>query len=353
MRALLLLSLVACGEGAELADKARAAVQAQDLSGRVGAELLGKTVWLEAPMFDRDCLTSNHLAFPDDSRNRPATAGRRLTPTYDAQRWFTASTDKGYCVLLGTDATPTVGTPRDVDGVMSVPITYSLGTTSGFGKCLTSESMDVLVRLEGDGVSDSSWLGGACPHPLPLGDDRPGTKSRPTTAAPKAPSRDEVVGLFTALDTALAERDYLAAREQVQCYNLFEADKVGSCAVAEFLALGPAKGGVIGATTWLEYAAPSVDGFTRITADGKDKSLFRVHFTHKRTKKDRSVGVQWVGGKWKVVGVVELKGEGLTSVRFLSDLHDATRRDIFERRMGGEKIDYRGQAPVDEAPPAE
>jgi hypothetical protein len=64
--------------------------------------------------------------------------------------------------------------------------------------------------------------------------------------------------------------------------------------------------------------------------------------THKRTKRDRSMSVEWVGGEWRIVGVVGAKGADLTSARFVYDLHKNDRRDIFLRRLNGEKIDEQG-----------
>ena len=56
------------------------------------------------------------------------------------------------------------------------------------------------------------------------------------------------------------------------------------------------------------------------------------------------MAVQWVDGRFKLVAVVSLRGEGLTTPRFVYDLDRKDRRDIFERRYKGEKIDEKGNS---------
>ena len=56
----------------------------------------------------------------------------------------------------------------------------------------------------------------------------------------------------------------------------------------------------------------------------------------------RSLTVQWVDGQYKLMAVVSLKGEGMTSPRFVYDMHVPQRRKIFEKRLKGEPIDERG-----------
>ena len=91
---------------------AKAAVEAAfaeaNPPGRTGLELAGKAVWLGTSAFDKSCLESKDLAFNDDPGSRPASSGPRISPTYAAQRYLTASTELGYCVYLGDTPVLTV-----------------------------------------------------------------------------------------------------------------------------------------------------------------------------------------------------------------------------------------------------
>ena len=63
--------------------------------------------------------------------------------------------------------------------------------------------------------------------------------------------------------------------------------------------------------------------------------------------------MQWADGGWHLVGFVGRKAEGLTIARFFYDLHRKDKREVFERRLGGEQIDENGH-PLDPfAAPAE
>jgi hypothetical protein len=95
---------------------------------------------------------------------------------------------------------------------------------------------------------------------------------------------------------------------------------------------------------WSEGVFVDLEHFGAITADRQDATLFHVGLKHHRSKKPRTMAVQWVDGRFKVVAVVSLRGEGLTTPRFVYDLDRKDRRDIFERRYKGEKIDALGNS---------
>jgi hypothetical protein len=119
--------------------------------------------------------------------------------------------------------------------------------------------------------------------------------------------------------------------------------------VGELVAVGPQPRGQERAedgTPWLEFAVASFADFERVVPERKDPTLYHVTLTHKRTGRDRSFGVQWEQGKWKLLGVVDAKAEGLTFLRFLYDLHDPARMATFDRRLKGEKLDEKGQPPA-------
>jgi len=152
-----------------------------------------------------------------------------------------------------------------------------------------------------------------------------------------------------AFDQALHDADFAAAREQTRCVNLFENPMWNACSLGELVSVGPsfvASRGRDG-TPWLEYTLKKADDIGRILPDKQDPTLFHVMMKHKRTGKDRSFAVQWADGDWRLFGVVGQKAEALTSMRFVSDLHDRTRRDVLERRIAGEKIDHNGN-PLEE-----
>jgi hypothetical protein len=353
-----LAALTACG-GPPLTDaavKAEATTQlaAANPAGRTGLQVEGKGVWFAGPMIDPECVLSKQIAFHDDEKSRPAMAKKisRITPTYASQRWFTASTDRGYCIYVGDDPFGTVGEVRWIEDHWEVDIELGLGKKMPYGECFATHHLNRTItvhpadegppRIEGD----LAMVGPACPHPLPSGEERGGSDKRPEARPARAPKRAEVQAALEALDNALWDGDFLAAVEATSCFNLWEEKKVGSCSVGELIGVGPVKRGELRAqdgTSWLGATADSIDAFRSITADRSDRTMYQVHYRDARSKKDRTVTVQWVDDTWKVVGVVEIKGEGLTSARFVTDLHDVKRRKIFERRMKGEEIDYRGE----------
>lgn len=354
IRLLLPTLLLACGEAPMDSEPAKAAVRAAfekaNPPGRTGLLLKGHHVWLEAEYFVPTCLESKDLAFNDDPRGRPTGGGGRITPTYAAQRWLVADTDKGFCVLLGVDPKIELGEVSYGGDVWRVKTQISMGTPSPWFECLdpkhTSRVVEVRYDKEGKAnvETDLGLFQGDCPHPLPVGEDRTPKASSASTST-KAPTKAEIVELVTKFDAALDAADHASAREMTSCVNLFESPVFGTCSLGEFLTVGPAFASEMKprhGTPWLEYGLKKPEDIGTISKDAKDPSLFHVNFTHARTGKNRSFSVQHRDGGWKMFGVVETKGEGLTPVRYLLDLHERERRDILQRRMAGEKLDARG-----------
>ena len=75
-----------------------------------------------------------------------------------------------------------------------------------------------------------------------------------------------------------------------------------------------------------------------------DPTLFHVVMSHRKQNTKRSMSVQWANGQWKMFAVVSIPGAGLTGLRMMNDLHEKKYRDIFEQRLAGAKIDYRGNS---------
>jgi|GEM_PF-1935017 len=355
-----------CGAVATPSEEAARAVLEPALTqatpaGRTGLLLKGKAVWLQAPMFDKSCLEQNDLAFNDDPASRPSSGGGipRISPTYKNQRYLLASTPTGYCVLLGDGLKAEIKDARydwATKDRWHFTVAYTMANPTPWFGCLdpTVRERDIVVRQgEGEGAAPIiegtlAIAEGDCPQPMPGGEERT-ARPRPSSAAPRPPSKADVEKLVKAFDDALWQGDFAAARDQLACYNLFEEDTFGSCSLAEVIALGPVPRGeprMQDGTPWLEYLQDSPAAFGRISPDRKDKSLFHVEVTHKRTGKVRTFSVQWVGGAWKLVGVVGRQAESITTVRILTDLGDKDKRDIFERRLAGEPIDEQGN-PLD------
>lgn len=352
----LLLLAAACGPSLE-PEGARKAVQdafaAANPPGRAGLLLEGKAVWLQAGMFDDSCLEQKDLAFNDDPKRRPSGSRPRISPTYMNQRWITASTPTGYCVYLGTDPTTEVGGAEWVEDRYLVEASVKITSPSPWFECLEPEARERTVQVVEDEsggakvMDDMGLFSGDCPRPLPEGEERRAGRA-PTEAPPKPPTRAEVVSLAERLEDAFYRGDFGLAQELTSCYNLFEKERYGTCSVGEYVAVGPSLHGdprPQDGTPWLEYSIASLDDLGAITRDGRDPTLFHVNMTHKRTGRDRSFAVQWVGGKWKMVGVIGLLAEGLTTVRYVYDLHRPDRRAIFQRRLEGEELDEKGNPP--------
>lgn len=341
----------------EQAEAARAAVEeawAQgNPAGRTGLELRGKHVWLEGPMFNNKCLEQNHLAFNDDGTKRPPGSPPRISPTYKNQRFITASTDVGYCVYLGDDPKLEVTDVSWGGDAWRVSAKVSMGKATKWFECLdpAHHERQLLVTIDDAGKAtidgNLDLFQGACPNPLPGGEERGPGKPYPQNDH-AAPSKAEVVKLARALDDALFEGDFEKVQAMTACYNLEdESPHFGNCSVGEFISVGPSFHGEQrqkDGQPWIEYAIGDLDDIQRIVKDKKLKGIYHATMTHKRNKRDRSFAVQWVGGEWKMVGVIGRKAESLTAVRYLYDLHRADKRDVLLRRLEGEEIDENGNS---------
>ncbi|MFH1465845.1 MAG: hypothetical protein ABIO70_15770 [Pseudomonadota bacterium] len=350
----LALGLTGCPTVPEEAAEAaiKQAFEAANPPGRVGAEVLGKSVWLSAPFFEEECLTQNDLAFPDDPTKRPRSQkGLRISPTYKNQRYITGFTEKGWCIYMGSDPTLDLRKGEWKGDHWAYLGIVGLGEPSPWFQCLDYKTThrELVVTKGEDGQpkvsGDIAMFDDACPHPLPGGEQRRGS-SRPSARAPRAPSLDEVKGMLRDFDQALYDRDFEKALGMVSCYNVFEEQRYGSCSVAELINLGAMPRGGVARTEdgppWTMNAFDSYDQLKRVFADRDDPSLFHVGIKPTRGDADRSLAVQWAGGAFKIVGVVGLLAEDLTSMRIVYDLDRKERRAIFERRMQGEPIDERG-----------
>jgi hypothetical protein len=356
---LIVLSLLACGPGLS-ADAAKEAVQSAAVAanppGRTGIELLGKSRWTQAPMFNRECVEQKDLAFADTPADRPASAGgiQRISPTYKNQRYITSATQDGWCVLIGEDIQVSVGEPAINGESWMVPVSYTMRSASPWFECLESSwvgrTVQVSANEAGEPVFDADLdlAPGVCPLPMPLGEERPAGQ-RPKKAPSKAPSKADVLKAAKAFDQALWDHDLLGALEHVSCYNLLEDQKYGSCTASELIQVGPHPRGeqrMEDGVAWTELVIRDLDDLGSIKKDAKIPTMFHVNVKHKRTGRDRSFSVEWADGAWKLVGVLGRGSEDLASLRFMYDLHDGERRDIFLRRLEGEAIDAKGN-PLD------
>ncbi len=312
--ALALVLLGGCG-GEDRREEARALVEQAFASavrpGDFGTEVLGKGVWYRSPVFDPKCLQSKNLAFGDD----PAKRGReapRISPTYDAQRFFTASSEEGYCVLLGKDLKQQIGELEDFhDGAMLVNVTYTANDTTPFWKCLDSRAVarPVRVLLAEDGsLSIEGQIGlhqGGCPSPMPEATTKRKASTRPAAKPPGKPSVADARTAAKRFDDALWEHDARAAVDALSCFNLFEDKKYGTCATSEVLALGPITRGsprLQDGPPWTMNAFKSFDDLGPISVDRKDPTMFHVQVAPARGKrKRRTMALQWAGGGWKLL----------------------------------------------------
>lgn len=319
--------------------------------GRTGVEVLGKTVWFEAPMFDKSCLEKKDLAFNDDARIRPPGSPPRITPTYQNQRWFTASTEKGFCIYLGDSPQLTVEDVSWGGDAFRVSTKVSMAKATPWFECLDEahKTRQFRVTIDDAGKADIDGrldlFQGACPAPLPEGEAR-GPGKAPPKVPHAAPSKAEVVKLARSLDDALYEGDFGKAQAMTACYNLEDAKPhYNNCSVAEFLMLGPAFHGEQRAqdgTPWTEYTIRDLDELQRIVPDKNLKGVYHVTMVHRRTKRDRSFAVQWADDQWKMVGVIGKKAESLTNVRYVYDLHRKDKNEVFRKRLDGEELDEAG-----------
>jgi len=331
------------------------AFSAANPGGRLSLELGGRNVWLEAGMFEPSCLEQKDLAFNDDPQSRPSGSPPRISPTYQNQRWITGTSERGVCVVLGADPTAEVTNVAYGGEYWVVDLDIKVTDPSPWFSCLTEKHRhrQVAVKILDGGtpeVIDNVSLGqGGCAPDLPGDVERKG-HVRPKKSPKKPPPSSKVAKLAVDFDKALFESDFKAARALTKCVNVFEDPMWDACAIGELVAVGPSFAGEQRSrdgTPWIEYTVRDISDFGRIVADKTDPTLFHVMMKHKRSGKNRSFSVQYDDGDWFLFGVVGQKAEALTSMRFINDLHDATKRDILERRVNGEKIDHQGN-PLEE-----
>ncbi len=355
------LTLLLTGCPAVPEEDARAGIQQAfeqaNPPGRTGIELVGKAVWLRGPMFQDSCLHAKDLAFTDDpkSRARGAKDIQRITPTYQNQRFITGFTEKGWCVYVGDSPSMQLGEGSWSDGRWSFDASFAIQDPTAWFECLTPDMLqrEVIVRADDAGhpevETDMSLFADSCPKPLPGGEERRAAV-RPSSPAPRPPTPAQARVLLDKFDQALYDRDYQAALALVSCYNLYEEQKYGTCSVAELITLASLPRGSgprpEDGPSWTQGTADSLDALGAIQRDRDDPTLFHVEVKSRRGGDKRTLALQWVRGEWKLVGVVGLQAEDITTMRFIYDLHRKEKREIFERRMQGEQIDEKGN-PVD------
>ncbi len=322
--------------------------------GPVGIEAIGKGVWWRVPALDGDCLRDKQLAF----RNAAPGAGATVSPTYEAQRVFQAATDTGFCIWLGEDlALTTKEEVEQIDGVWVVDATFAMGKPTKWWECVDPLHKERPVRVLADAEgtlafeSPPELFGGDCPHPLPLvNPERKPAGARPKAAPSGSPSSDDVKAAAKRLDDALWAGDLAAALEATACYNLYEEHPFGACSAAELVNVGPITRDELrrrDGPPWTMNVFDSLGGLGRISRDRDDPTLFHVVVERGNLRNPkRTISVQWVDGSWRVVGLVQRKAEGLTTVEYVTDLGRNDKRRIFERRLAGEDIDHRGLPPL-------
>ena len=327
----------------------------QNHSGAVGTQALGKGIWYRADAIKGTCLTSKHWGHIDDPRTSSAAdkaSVRRISPSYSAQRFWTASTEEGYCIYLGDDLSMKVTEVNKMGDAYVAEVTYSVARPDGWWDCVEDDVKNTFVRVveTDDGAlsieSEVGIFGGACPNPLPLGNiDRKGD-TRPKAKPKKAPTGDDAIAAAKAFDDALFAGDLTAALDALSCYNLYEKTKYGTCAPSELLNLGPIPRGnprMQDGPPWTMNAFKSLEDIGRPVADAKDPTLFHAQVKAAKGKyKARNISIQWVDNTWKLVGVIGKQAEGLTTVVAVYDLDRKAKREIFEKRMAGEEINEDG-----------
>jgi len=350
-----LLILSSCGGvtagGGEAAEAlVQSAFDAQSQPGPFGTEAHGKGVWYRAPAISTNCLMKKDWGFRDDPSHSPnSDSSPRMSPVFNAQNHWTYATEKGYCIYLGDNLTMEVKGSTKLMEVWSVDVEYSMGRPDGWWECVDPKMKNRAIRvitnaageLEIDG--DAGLFQGGCPAPLPIeGIDRK-AKNKPK-GKPNPPTKAEAMAAAKKLDDALWAQDYNGALNAISCYNLFNKSPYGSCAVSEIINVGPIPRGEMrmqDGTPWSMNVFKSVDNFGKITPDKVDKTMFHIEVKaedRKRKRQHRTVAIQKVDGEWKLVGFVNAQGEGLTSMRFVYDLDRKEKREIFDRRLKGEKI---------------
>lgn len=318
--------------------------------GRLSWVLDGKAQWSEGRGFERSCLDEKDIAFHHHLK------AAKIQPTLSAQKYFTTSTKKGYCLDMGE------GLSIVVDSIASDSASVSAGsykTTVHFEmkeptpwfSCLSENflSRDIYLKFKDGAISidDSSGLAlredEECIQPGVAFVERKETP-RPTEAPKKAPSQAEIQDLLTKFDQALFDYDYAKATSYVSCANLIDA-KWGYCTLAELLPLGQIlkEERMRDGNPWLSNTARDFSVFTTVTRDSKDPTMYHLRYKDRRNKKPLSISIQYVGGEWKLFGAIAEVQQGITPLSFILNLHDKETKEIFERRLAGEQIDSKGR----------
>ena len=315
-------------------------------TGAVGVEALGKGVWYRADALNTGCLQTKAWAF----RGKSGGDNPRFSPTYEAQRAFQYPTDEGYCLWIGDDLSMTAQTVSRLGEAWIVDVEFAVARPAGWWECVDDGQRRAPVRVvEVDGAlqieSDPALFGGACPRPLPVVNfSRKASSSKPRRP-PRPPTRAEIVDAARKLDDALWAHDLAAALQATACYNLYEEEPFGACSAAELVNVGPIPRGDIRRSDgppWSMNAFDDLEAIGSPERDRADKTMFHAQVKAAGRHPRRTIAVQWVDDAWRMVGIVQRKAEGLTSVEYVVDLARPERRDIFDRRREGEAIDFAG-----------
>lgn len=356
------LSALACGGGGGSQGEAAAALvrdtfAARRVDGAVGVEALGKGVWFRAEAFNSGCLEQKEWAH----RDRSGGEAPRISPNYEAQSVFQQTTPEGWCVWIGDGLQMQTGAVNRLGDAWVVDVTFTQERPGGWWECVAEEQRQGVVRVREapDGAlsieKEPALWGGACPRPLPVVNPSRTAARPPKAPPPRPPTGPEVQAAVKAFDDALYDHDLQAALDALACWNLFEKEPFGACSAAELVAVGPLPRGASrreDGTPWSQNQFSSFEGFGRPEPDRKDPTLFHVEVKPGDGKRPRrTISLQWVEGGWRLVGAVQRKAEGLTSVELVLDLDRKEKREIFDRRVAGEPIDAQGNPLDGKEPP--
>ena len=361
MRTHILICLAALGCSSQMPEEVvrktiEDAFLAENPAGRIGWELVGKGQWFEGTSFSKGCLIDREFAYPNFD-----TVGQ-LTPSVLGQTYLVSSTQRGFCIDLGREARLVIDSIEPVSemsqgwDIQNITAHFEVDDPTPWFECLNEDVQTRTFYVEDKNgtptVNDLSQVrltSNNCTGNTTKAEERKST-SRPTKEPTKAPTMDQIKALATEIDEALYSADFKKAMSLTSCVNLLdpaqaEAAKWGFCTLGDFVNLGPSTKGqqrLQDGPPWLEGTAYKFDAFEKIQADKEDPTLFHVLMKHRRSKETRSFAVQWADGKWKMFGVYSVISQGVSAVRFMNDLHDKEKRDIFNRRLSGEKIDHKG-----------
>ena len=361
MRTLSLISLAAIGCSSQMPeDVVRKTIEdaflAENPAGRIGWELVGKGQWFEGTSFSKGCLIDREFAYPNFD-----TVGQ-LTPSILGQTYLVSSTQRGFCIDLGREARLVIDSIEPVSemsqgwDIQNITAHFEVDDPTPWFECLNEDVRSRSFYVEDKNgtptVNDLSQVrltSNNCTGNTTKAESRK-SGSRPTATPPKAPTMDQVKSLTTKLDEALYNADFDKVMDMTSCVNVLDPEqdeeaKWGYCTLGDFVNLGPSTKGqqrLQDGPPWLEGTVYKFDSFEKIQADRGDPTLFHVLMTHRRSKESRSFTVQWADEQWKMFGVYSVISQGVSAIRFMNDFHDKAKKDIFDRRLKGEKIDHKG-----------